>query len=248
MTLIIQFIRSLLFAIVITFWQLFYGLTLMLMRPFTTLRFRLNYLTTWGVLSSIITKFMVGINYKVEGRENIPKENIIVFSKHQSTWETNFLLTLFPQLTIILKRELLWIPIYGWGLAATGPIAINRGSGREALKQINAQGKARLETGQSILCFPEGTRTLPGSKPDYKPGGAMLAATTSFPVVPVALNSGECWQKKKFLKRPGTITVSVGPVIETKGKKASQILKESQEWIEAKMQEINFTAQGSNYQ
>jgi 1-acyl-sn-glycerol-3-phosphate acyltransferase len=242
MKLFIQFIRSLLFAVVITFWQLFYGATLMLMRPFTTLRFRLNYLATWGTLSSIITKVMVGIDYKVEGRENIPGSNVIVFSKHQSTWETNFLLTLFPQLTIILKRELLWIPIYGWGLAATGPIAINRGSGRASLKQINTQGKTRLEAGQSILCFPEGTRMMPGSKPDYKPGGAMLAATTGYPVVPVALNSGECWQKKTFLKKPGTITVSIGPAIETKGKKASKILKESQDWIEAKMQEINFTA------
>lgn len=242
MKLLIQFIRSLVFTIVITFWQLFYGITMMLMRPFTTLRFRLNYLATWGTLSSILTKYIAGISYQVEGKENIPNENVIVFSKHQSTWETNFLLTLFPQLTIILKRELLRIPIYGWGLAAAGPIAINRGSGRASLKQINEQGNTRLKEGQSILCFPEGTRTLPGAEPDYKPGGAMLAATTGYPVVPVALNSGECWQKKKFLKKPGTITVSIGPVIETKGKKASQILKESQEWIEAKMQEINFTA------
>lgn len=194
-------------------------------------------LWTWAI-TSCLTIFC-GICYRVEGRENIPKTNAIIFSKHQSTWETFILPMIFPHPAIIIKKELLNIPFFGWGLRLLDPIAINRKDKSSAMDQIVALGKARLAKGDWILVFPEGTRIAPGEKSKYKIGGGVLAEKTGYPVVPVALNSGEYWPKRSFLKKPGRITVAIGPAIETKGRLAADIMKEAQTWIENKMQEIS---------
>jgi 1-acyl-sn-glycerol-3-phosphate acyltransferase len=154
-------------------------------------------------------------------------------ANHQSTWETFALPCIFPQhLSWVLKRELLNIPFFGWGLRVIRPIAIDRADGRAALKQISQQGKALLEAGISIVIFPEGTRVAPGEKLPYKIGGAILASHAGFPVIPVAHNAGESWSRHAWIKKPGTITVSIGAAIDTKNKKADAINKQVESWIE----------------
>lgn len=178
------------------------------------------------------------IKYVVEGKENIPDGTAIIFSKHQSTWETMALQRIFPPQTFVVKRELLWLPFFGWGLYCLDPIAINRSAGRNAIKQIIKQGTERLKRGIWVVIFPEGTRVKPGTRGKYKIGGALLAAKSGYPVVPVAHNAGEFWPKGAFLKKPGTIKVVIGPVIETKGKPADQILAEAEQFIEGEMSKI----------
>lgn len=179
-----------------------------------------------------------GIRHQVEGKENIPSQAVIILSAHQSTWETFFLPLLFNHPAIILKQELLKMPFFGWGLRLLEPIAINRRNKSSAMQQVLTQGAERLERGQSVLIFPQGSRVPVGRVAKFKLGGAILAANTGYPVVPVALNSGLYWARGKWLKKPGKVTVSVGPMIETKGHSAKEIMAEAKAWIEAKEVEI----------
>lgn len=152
--------------------------------------------------------------------------------KHQSAWETIALQLEFPAQVWVLKKELLWIPIYGWGLAVMHPIAINRSSAVKAMRQIVSQGCARLKEGLWVVIFPEGTRVAPGEKGKYLPGGGMLAEKSGYPIIPIAHNSGYFWPKSSFRKWPGTIKMVIGPAIETEGKSASEITRETEAWIE----------------
>lgn len=239
----IMTIRSLLFSIAMLFLVCIFGGFCALFRFFPQ-KILHGSTRIFGILITAAAKYICGINYHVIGKENIPTDKpYVVFCKHQSTWETFFMYTLLPNYSTILKEELLRIPVFGWGLSALQPIAINRKDRRSAMSQIIAQGKDKIERGVSILCFPEGTRREPGDEPDYKIGGAKLAESVSAPIIPIALNSGECWPKGGFLKKSGTISVVIGQAIETKDKKAKAILLETRDWIENKMQEINFTAQ-----
>jgi len=179
-----------------------------------------------------------GVKYHVEGTENIPDEPVIVFCKHQSTWETFVVQVIFKKISFVFKNELLWIPFFGWGLAAMKPIAIKRGSGKKAVKQLVTGGIKRLKDGNCVVIFPEGTRTKPTGPGRYRVGGAVLAAESGYPVVPVAHHAGEFWARKEFVKHPGEITVRIGPKIETKGKTPEAILAEAKQWIEAQMPEI----------
>ena len=163
----------------------------------------------FSVLNVALLKHLCGVDYVVEGQENIPEGAAIIFSKHQSTWETMALQLIFPPQTFVIKRELMWVPFFGWGLTLLKPIAINRAAGRNAIKQIVRQGIERLKAGIWVVIFPEGTRVRPGQKVRYKIGGAILAAESGYPVVPVAHNSGDFWPKKQFLKKPGTIKLSL---------------------------------------
>ncbi len=239
--LILRLTTSLLFSITMLTLTVFFGFICSFLPLFPKLARFLG--TKYGYLVIQSARYLCGIRYQIHGAENIPKNNyFIIFSKHQSTWETLFLLSYFPHMSIILKKELLHIPFFGWGLRAIRPIAIDRSGGRAAITELNRQGEIRLQENLCILCFPEGTRKSPGDLPDYKVGGAMLANKTGAPILPIALNSGECWPKKGFLKKPGLITVVIGPCIETQGKKTSVILQETQDWIECQMSQINFTA------
>ena len=201
-------------------------------------KIRYAFVRSFAVMNVALLKFLCGLNYKIEGQENIPAETAIIFSKHQSTWETMALQLVFPPQTFVVKRELMWVPFFGWGLAVLKPIAINRGAGRNAIKQIVQQGIERLKAGIWVVIFPEGTRVRPGQRIRYKLGGAILAAESGYPVVPVAHNSGEFWPKKQFLKKPGTITMVIGPPIPTKDRKPEEILADAETWIEATMDRI----------
>jgi 1-acyl-sn-glycerol-3-phosphate acyltransferase len=194
--------------------------------------------TTWVPAMMWAARHVLGIRYRVIGRENIPLGPAVILSKHQSAWETIALQEIFPPLCYVLKRELLWIPFLGWGLAVLPTIAINRSAGQNALSQVVEKGRDRLARGLWVAVFPEGTRMSPGESGRYKPGGAILARRAGVPVVPVAHNAGEFWPKNAFLKRPGEIVVSIGPVIEVKGVKTDELNTRAGEWIENEMRRL----------
>lgn len=226
-----RFLRSLLFSIGMILFTVVYAIPscLSYVLPY---RSRYRVVNVWhrGVLWWL--QVTCGIRYEVEGMENIlPDGPGIIFSKHESTWETLALTEIFPPQAWVLKRELLWVPFFGWALAVLEPIAIDRNAGRKAINQIIEQGIARLKAGRWITVFPEGTRIAPGHTKKFGVGGALLAAKSGYPVVPVAHNAGEFWPKRGFLKRPGTIRVVIGKPIQTEGRKATEINDEAEQWI-----------------
>ncbi len=225
------FLRSLLFYIGISLPLLIFAPLGVLLLP---LPFRQRYrvMNQWAHFVNWWLEKTCQLNYQVEGLENIPATPAILLSKHQSAWETIIFQVIFPRQVWIVKRELLRIPFFGWALASLKPIALDRKNLRQSMRQIVEQGKQRLAEGNWIVIFPEGTRVKVGEKKRYGVGGAMLAAQSGYPVVPVAVNSGEFWPPKTFIKRPGTIKVVIGPVIESTGKTYKEINALTEEWIE----------------
>lgn len=230
------FLRSLAFSLYMVITTMLIGTFAMLLMPFPyKVRYRLINLYANGMVRTL--RLVCGVRYEVEGREHI-RHPAIIFCKHQSTWETYMLQIIFPPISFVFKSELLWVPFFGWGLAAMKPIAIDRGSGKKAVKQLIKGGIKRLQEHLSVVIFPEGTRTQPTGPGRYHMGGAILAAKSGYPVIPVAHNAGECWRRKGFIKRPGLITVRIGPAIESEGKAPDRILEEARQWIETQMPQI----------
>ena len=232
-----DFLRSLLFAVVLVVltppYALFSFLTFPL-HPHT--RYRI--ITSWARLVLWFVWHLLGIRHRVIGRENIPDQPVVVLAKHQSAWETMALQLLFPRISFVLKRELLKVPFFGWGLAQLPMIAIDRAAGKDALLQVVEQGRARLAEGFWVVVFPEGTRVPVGATRRFKIGGAWLATHADVPVIPIAHNAGEFWRRNAFLKRPGEIVVSVGPPIATKGRDPSEVNAEAEAWISAEMKRL----------
>ena len=184
-------------------------------------------------------RLLLGIDHRMIGTENFPDGPAIVLSKHQSTWETLFYVSHLPrEMCFVFKRELLMLPFFGWGIWLLDMIHIDRRKSRNAFEEVVTQGIRKLAEGRWIIMFPEGTRTPAGSQGRYKTGGTRLAIRTGAPVIPIAMNSGDFWPRRAFLKRPGTITVSVGPPIPSAGKTPEQLLAEVETWIEAEMRRI----------
>jgi 1-acyl-sn-glycerol-3-phosphate acyltransferase len=195
--------------------------------------------TGWTRLAIFAGRAICGIRHEVIGWENLPDGPAVILPKHQSAWETLWLTTAMPRrLTFVYKRELHLLPFFGWGIATLGMINIDRRKGSNAFEQVVEQGTRRLAEGWWIIIFPEGTRTAPGAQPRYKSGGARLAVRTGAKVVPMAINSGELWPRKAFLKRPGTITVSIGPAIESAGRSPEDVSRDVQDWIETEMRRL----------
>lgn len=199
--------------------------------PYRT-RYRLI-IQTWAHLNIRWLETTCRLGFRVTGTEHLPDGPAIIFCKHQSAWETFALQEVFPPYVWVLKREVLWLPLFGWGLATLDPIAIDRKAGTAALRQIVRTGSARLESGLGVIIFPEGTRVRLGERRRYEPGGGMLAARSGFPVVPVAHNAGLFWPRQSWIKYPGTIDVVIGPVIDPAGKSATEITVIAEDWIEA---------------
>jgi 1-acyl-sn-glycerol-3-phosphate acyltransferase len=194
--------------------------------------------TLWTRSSIWSARVICGIRWKVEGWENLPDAPAIVLPKHQSTWETFWLPSFLPRdLTFVYKRELNLLPFFGWGIASTQMISIDRSKGQDAFEQVVEQGTNRLGRGWWIVIFPEGTRTPPGSTKRYKTGGPRLAVRTGAYALPIAVNSGECWPKNGLL-RPGVITVSIGKPIDPKGKSAEEVGALVESWIENEMRRL----------
>ncbi len=231
------FFRSLLFSIGSLIATLIIGSLVFLTFPFPYI-FRFHFVRSWAIFNLWWLDTTCNIKYEVIGAENIPDKNAIVFCKHQSTFETIVLQKLIIPHTWVLKRELLWLPFFGWGLAALEPVAIDRSSGRKAIEQIKQQGIDRLNKGRWIVIFPEGTRVPAGTEKRFGIGGAILAAESGYPVLPIAHNAGRYWPRKGFFKFPGTIQVHIGQVIETKGKTPDEINQLTKQWIDNKVKEI----------
>jgi 1-acyl-sn-glycerol-3-phosphate acyltransferase len=164
---------------------------------------RYRIIAVWRSGFMALCQHVLGIRYRVLGRENIPDEPSVVLAKHQSAWETVGLQEIFPPLVFVLKKELLRVPFFGWGLAAMKMISIDRAAAKDALKQVFDQGRERLSAGYWVVIFPEGTRVAPGQTCRYKPGGAHLAVRSGARVVPVAHNAGEIWGRASWTSRPG---------------------------------------------
>ncbi|RMG29360.1 MAG: 1-acyl-sn-glycerol-3-phosphate acyltransferase [Gammaproteobacteria bacterium] len=226
------------------FWLLFVG-ALVIIAPVVLLSFPFPYpvryrlATRWGRFAIWALRRVCRLDYRVTGREHLPDEPAIVFAKHQSAWETLALQEIFPPQVWVLKRELMWIPLFGWGMALLEPIPLDRRAGRRAVLKLVREGIDRLRKGRWVVVFPEGTRVPPCTRGRYHIGGAVLAEKSGAPVVPVAHNAGEFWPKHSLLKYPGTIDVVIGPPIATRGKRAAQILAEAEAWIEATMERIS---------
>lgn len=233
------FLRSLCFGIVqvifTPIWACICFLTIWLPFP---LRYYIA--TRWNVATIWFAKIICGIDYQVIGKENLPNVPSIILSKHQSAWETIFLITVPPRpLSFVLKKELLYIPFFGWALALMRNIPIDRSQGVSAIRQLVRKGNQRLKDGQWVVIFPEGTRTTVGKKGKYLNGGSRLAIESGAPVVPIALNAGECWPRNSFIKKPGLITVSIGKPIDPKGRSADDLMSDVQNWIESEMLRIS---------
>ena len=187
----------------------------------------------------LVGKHVCGLDYEIEGAENIPASPSVVMIKHASVFEAYAQVVVFPQQVWVLKRELFWIPFFGWGLLALQPIAINREAGRTAVKQVIDQGKKRLAAGLWVTVFPEGTRMPPGETRKYGISGAALAQAAGVSIVPVAHNAGDYWPRRGFLKRPGRIRFCIGPPIDASAQSPKETNTLVQAWIENKMVEIS---------
>jgi len=224
-------LRSALFAAALVVVTPPYALIALLTFPLPRmLRYRI--ISGWSMLVVWLAKAILGIRWQVEGREHLPSRPAVILAKHQSAWETMAFQLIFPPQVHVLKRELLWIPFFGWGLALMSPIAIDRSRGVAALRAIARRGRERLEQGFWVVVFPEGTRVRPGERRPYQLGGAWLAAEAGAPVVPVAHNAGLVWPRNAFLKRPGTVIVRIGPVIDATGHDPKKLNDMAEAWIE----------------
>lgn len=196
---------------------------------------RHRFIMQWPRFHLWLLKPLCGIDHQVEGLVHLPRTPAVILANHQSTWETLGFTQIFPPHTWVLKRELMWLPLFGWALALLKPIAIDRGAGRRAVDQVIAQGRARLAQGMWVVVFPQGTRVAPGATRRWGIGGAVLAAEAGCPVVPVAHDAGYYWRRRGFIKHPGTVRVAIGPPIPTRGRTPEEITRAAQTWIEAQL-------------
>ena len=239
-------LRSLLYFVCMAVTIVVYGLLIALFGWLLTMKTRNRIGNQWSRVNMWLLKTLCGLDYRLQGTENLPgEEAAIVMSKHQSAWETIALRGIIGgNQSWVLKRELMWIPFFGWAIAIMEPIAINRKAGRKAVVQVIRQGSEYLERGNKVILFPEGTRTAPGTKGRYKLGGALLAEKSGCKVVPVCHNAGVFWRRRDLRKYPGTIDVVVGEPIETEGKSAHEILDEVENWIETTLETLPRTRDG----
>jgi 1-acyl-sn-glycerol-3-phosphate acyltransferase len=239
MSSITLFLRSLLFALLMIVATLIWSPLCLLFAP---LPYNQRYYCTsrWNVFVIWAAKVICGIRYQVKGYENLPDTPVVLLSKHQSAWETIFYLYFMPRpLVYVFKKELTYIPFFGWGIALLRMIPIDRNKGRDAFAQVVEQGRKRLANGQWVIMFPEGTRIPVGQAGKYKHGGTRLAVETDTLVVPIAMNAGECWPKNSFVKKPGMITVSIGQPISPQGLTPAQLTQKVENWIESEMRVIS---------
>jgi 1-acyl-sn-glycerol-3-phosphate acyltransferase len=228
-----QALRSLLFTSFFFAWTFLYAIFFGLVSPVLPYRQRFALARFWGRVLLAALKGICGLDYRVEGRENLPEGCHVALVKHSSSWETFAQTVILPPQAWVLKRELLWIPFVGWGIRLLRAIAINRGAGGAAVRQLIDQGTRRLAEGMWVVVFPEGTRMAPGQTRRYGVGGAALAVNAGVLVVPVAHDSGYYWPRRGFLKKPGTIRVVIGPPIDTRGRDPREVNEEAQRFIEA---------------
>ena len=228
------FLRSLIFVSFHAITIVLFSFVSILVWPLP-FKHRYQVVRQWAVLNIWMLEKICGISSQIEKIEEIPDEPCIIMCKHQSAWETLAVQAIFPPQVWVLKRELLWIPFFGWGLAALNPIAIDRGAGRKALNQVVEQGKERLASGSWIVIFPEGTRVPSGQMGRFGIGGAKLAIESGYPIVPIAHDAGKAWPRNKFIKKPSVIKLVIGAKITTEDKTVTELNQEIYQWMEGQM-------------
>ncbi|MCG8613175.1 MAG: 1-acyl-sn-glycerol-3-phosphate acyltransferase [Pseudomonadales bacterium] len=234
------YLRTALFYVVLVIFTFVFTSTAIIIAP------ALPYRTRFVIVIQGYTKFVINwlriccnINYQIYGVENIPKDPCIIYSKHQSTWETFFLQTQFAPQTQVIKQELLKIPFFGWAFGLVEPIAIDRSNRKEAIRTVLREGTEKLNQGVWVLIFPEGTRVPTGRRKKFTRGGAKLAISSGKPLLPVAHNSGERWPNNSLLKYPGTVSLVYGQPIDPFGKTEDQLTQEAEHWINTTSEELN---------
>ena len=216
--------------------------TLIVLMGWLPFRQRYSLARGWAGSNMWLAKVLCGLDWVVEGRENIPREGAhITMWKHTSAWEAMAQMVVLPPSAWVYKREILWIPLVGWAVWLMRGIAIDRGSGHRAVNQILDQGRARLAAGIWVMIFPEGTRVAPGETRKYGMSGALLASQTGAKLIPVAHNAGDFWPRRGLFKKPGLIRVVIGPPIDTTGRDPRELNAEVQRWIESTMRSISAT-------
>lgn len=232
-------LRAIVYQLVLIVTVIPYSFACLLWAPLP-LDWRYKLTSGWPRFAIWSARWILGIRWQIKGLEHLPKRPSVILSKHQSAWETMFYLAyLPPQVCFVYKKELHRIPFFGWGLALLGMIPIDRKQKRNAMAQVTRIGGQRLKEGRWPILFPEGTRMAPGKTGRYKAGGAILAHAHQADIVPIAVNSGECWPRNAFIKTPGLITVSIGPALSTQGISAQEANQRAQEWIEQEMRRLN---------
>ncbi|WJN59578.1 lysophospholipid acyltransferase family protein [Pseudomonas sp. SO81] len=242
----VQAIRTFFFYLLLSSSSFFWCILCVFVAPFLPFRARYRFvIQTWCRCATWLAKVVVGIRYEVHGLENIPQQPCVILAKHQSTWETFFLSAFFEPLSQVVKRELLYVPFFGWAMAMLRPIAIDRSNPKAALKQLAKQGDERIKQGAWVLIFPEGTRIPPGQIGKFSRGGAALAVNAGLPVLPIAHNAGEFWPKQGWAKFPGTIQVVIGPLMHAEGEGPRAIAELNERafaWVAQTQQEISGVA------
>lgn len=236
MSQILAFLRSVLFYSVYILSVPLFGCLCLIIGPLLPLQRRFSFFMIWNHFIKYWLRLSCGIHLEVKGRELLPSGTYVVMANHQSPWETIFFFPLFKPVTAILKRELMWIPFFGWALSLLHPVPIQRSNARKARQQLLSKGQKLLnEKAVSILIFPEGTRVQPGEQKKFSAGGAELAITAGVPIVPVAHNAGYFWPARRFTKYPVTIRVNIGPPINSEGKTPKSLALEAESWIRQHM-------------
>ena len=219
---LLYFVGSIISVITITLCGLFFVFS-----PYST---RQKFLSQWAIFCIWWLKITLNITTRIIGQENVNKSPCVIISNHQSTWETLAFQTIFPAHTWVLKKELLWLPVFGWSLALLKPIIINRGDKLNAIKKVISQGSDRLKNGISVVVFPEGTRQPYNQLGDYQNGGAAIAKKTGYDIIPVYHNAGKIWPKGGFIKKSGVITIVIGEAISSSSMTSSGITEEIRNW------------------
>lgn len=240
---ILQRLRIVLFYLLLSSSSLVWCVLTAPFVPFLSfpLRYRLV-VKIWCRSAVWLAANVAGVRYRVQGQEHIPQTPCVILAKHQSTWETFFLSAYFEPLSQVVKRELLWVPFFGWAMAMLKPIAINRDNPKAALRQLASQGQQRLEQGAWVLIFPEGTRIPVGETGKFSRGGSALAINANLPVLPIAHNAGRFWPKQGWAKYPGTIDVVIGAPMyssETGSRAAAELTQRAETWINTEVARLD---------
>ncbi len=233
-----QLLASLVFTVFLFLWTFCYAIFFVIACLFLPFRKRFVLARLWGLVLLGALKWTCRLDYRVEGRENLPEGNHIALWKHSSSWETIAMAVVFPRQVWVLKRELLWVPMVGWGIRQLHAIAIDRKSGHSAVGQVVEQGRQRLAEGDWIMIFPEGTRMPLGQTRRYGVSGTLLACECGRLIVPVAHNAGWFWPRRGLMKRKGTIRLIIGPPVVAAGRNVREVNNEVQQWIEATVSQL----------
>lgn len=239
MNLLRSWLHLLFMAVTVIPW----GLSVVIVSPFMSST-RLYWMCAgWLKLAVRSGEVLLGIRNRVHGMENLPVGSTapaVLLVKHQSTWETFAMPALMPHpLAYVFKKELLYVPFFGWAMGRLDMIHIDRSKRAQAFNKVVAQGQRLLDQGTWVIMFPEGTRTERGSQGIYKSGGTRLAVATGAPVIPVAVTSGRCWPRKALIKRPGVVDFSIGQPIPSVGRDPEELMREVEAWIEAEMRRLD---------